>query len=113
MEELEERAMPIDRLEALRSILDRNPTDRLARYGLAMEYVKAGGFEQAVAQFEELIKLQPDHAYACFHAGQTLEKLGRLDDARRMYKRGLEAAGLKGDTHARDELQSELDRLGE
>ena len=112
MEKLEEPAMPIDRLEALKNILEQNPSDPLARYGLAMEYVKLQQYELAVAQFEELIQVQPDHAYACFHAGQTLEKLGRLDDARRMYRRGLEAAGLKGDPHARDELEAELDRLG-
>jgi len=105
--------MPSDRLEALKSILAQNPGDALARYGLAMEHVKAGEYEQAVAQFEELIKLKPDHAYACFHAGQTLEKLGRIEAARQMYRQGIEAAGRKGDAHARDELQAELDRLGE
>ncbi len=113
MGESEPAAMPIDRLEALKNILSQNPGDGLARYGLAMEYVKAGEYEQAVAQFEQLLRIQPGHSYACFHAGQTLEKLGRPDEARRMYRRGVEAAGLKGDSRALKELQAELGRLGE
>jgi len=103
--------MSTERLAALKSILAQNPADALALYGLAMEYVKAGEFAPAVAQFEELIRLKPEHAYACFHAGQTLEKLGRVEDARKMYGRGIEAAAMKGDAHARDELLSELERL--
>lgn len=104
--------MPADRLEALTEILAHNPNDSLARYGLAMEYVKTGRFEEAVAEFETLLASTPEHAYACFHSGQTLEKLGHLDDARAMYRRGIEAAARQGNSHARDELQAALDLLG-
>lgn len=111
MERLVHCAMPLDRLETLKSILAQNPGDALARYGLAMEFVKAGSYELAVAEFRELVALKPDHAYAYFHAGQTLEKLGRKDEARAIYAQGIEAAARKGDPHARDELQAALDQL--
>ncbi len=104
--------MPPERVEALKTILAQNPADALARYGLAMEYIKAGDFELAVAEFGELMALKPDHAYACFHAGQTLEKLGRAEQARQTYRQGIEAASRRGDTHAQDELQAALDGLG-
>lgn len=103
--------MPIDRLEALKAILKDNPSDALARYGLAMECIKAGQFEAAVAEFQALIAIKPDHAYACFHAGQTLEKLGRPEDARSAYRKGLEAAERKGDAHARSELEAAIGLL--
>jgi Flp pilus assembly protein TadD len=112
MESSCETAMPQERVEALKTILAQNPADALARYGLAMEYIKAGEFELAVAEFGELTALKPDHAYACFHAGQTLEKLGRLEEARQKYRQGIEAASRRSDTHARDELQAALDGLG-
>jgi Flp pilus assembly protein TadD len=80
--------MPANRLEALQGILRDNPSDALARYGLAMELAKAGQLEAAVAEFRALIALKPDHAYAYFHTGQTLEKLGRIEEARRMYQAG-------------------------
>ncbi|MFB3776081.1 MAG: tetratricopeptide repeat protein [Bryobacteraceae bacterium] len=103
--------MPADRLQALKDILARNPADALARYGLAMEYIKAGEYDLAVAEFRLLMELRPDHAYAYFHAGQTLEKLGRREEARQTYREGIEAAARKGDTHARDELQAALEAL--
>jgi Flp pilus assembly protein TadD len=104
--------MPQDRIAALKSILAQNPADALARYGLAMEYVKAGDFEAAVAGFRELTALKPDHAYAFFQTGQALEKLGRTEEAKDAYRQGIEAASRKGDTHARDELRTALDALG-
>ena len=103
--------MPQDRIAALKSILFQNPGDALARYGLAMEHVKAGDFEAAVAALRELTALKPDHAYAFFQTGQALEKLGRTDEAKAAYRQGIEAASRKGDAHARDELQSALDAL--
>ncbi|HSW49349.1 MAG TPA: tetratricopeptide repeat protein [Bryobacteraceae bacterium] len=103
--------MPLERLQALKDILAQNPADALARYGLAMEYIKAGEFDLATAEFRLLTALKPDHAYAYFHAGQTLEKLGRREEARQTYREGVEAAGRKGDAHARDELQAALDAL--
>lgn len=100
-----------DRLEALRELLAQDPANRLARYGLAMEYVKAGRLEEAVTEYAALVDSHPDYAYAYFHAGQALERLGRLDEARQMYVRGVEAAVRAGDSHARSELQAALDLL--
>ncbi len=104
--------MSMSRLEALQNILAHNPGDVFARYGLALEHIKAAGYEQAVAEFRTLLGLQPDYAYAYFHGGQALEKLGRSAEAREMYARGIEAAARQGNAHARDELQAALDQLG-
>jgi len=104
--------MSMNRLEALRNILMQNPGDTLARYGLAMEYIKGASYEQAVAEFRTLLESQPDYAYAYFHGGQTLEKLGRSEEAREMYARGIAAAVRQDNAHARDELQAALAMLG-
>ncbi|MGO9095397.1 MAG: tetratricopeptide repeat protein [Bryobacteraceae bacterium] len=101
-----------DRLEVLRSILAGDPNHRLARYGLAMEYAKAGRLEDAVTEFRALLASHPDYAYAYFHAGQTLERLARLGDARQMYTDGIAAAWRAADSHAASELQAALDLLG-
>lgn len=80
------------------------------RYGLAMEYVKAGELTQAVDEFAGILTADPAYSAAYFHGGQALEKLGRLDDARDYYRRGI---ANSRDAHARSELQSALDILGE
>jgi predicted Zn-dependent protease len=112
MEESHRTAMSLNRLEALKNILAQKPGDAFARYGLAMEYIQATRYEEAVAEFRILLDSQPGHAYACFHAGQTLEKLGRPGEAREMYTRGIEAAERQRDTHVRDKLRAALEQLG-
>ncbi len=103
--------MAMERMQALKAILAANPGDKLARYGLAMEQIKAGELEEAVAQFRALVQADPDYLYAYFHAGQTLEKLGRNGEAAEMYRRGVEAAARKQDKHAEQELQAALDAI--
>lgn len=75
-----------------------------------MEYVKAGEWAQAVPQFEAVLKTDPAYSAAYFHGGQTLEKLGRLEEARDLYRRGIAATR---DPHARGELEGALAILGE
>lgn len=92
-------------------MLDQNPADTFARYGLAMEYVKGGELERAMEEFRSLIAQNPAYAAAYFHGGQTLEKLGLFDEARKMYERGIEITAQSGDAHTRSELQAALDLL--
>ena len=104
--------MASTRLDILKGMVAQNPSDSFSRYGLAMEYRNAGDLEGAVREFRDLIAVNPDYGYAYFHAGQTLEKLGRLEDAAAMYHAGIESATRTGDQHARVEIQGALDLLG-
>ena len=104
--------MPGTRLEILKNMIAANPNDTFLRYGLAMEYKNTGDLEAAMAEFGALIAADPDYPAAYFHGGQTLERLGRLDEARSMYRMGIEASTRKGDEHTRSELAAALDLLG-
>ena len=101
-----------NRLEALKAMVAQNPNDAFLRYGLAMEYRNAGDLESAVGEFRTLMEAHPDYPPGFFHGGQTLEKLGREDEARAAYTAGVDAATRKGDGHARAEMQAALDLLG-
>jgi Flp pilus assembly protein TadD len=103
--------MTTTRLDILKSMVAQNPGDSFSRYGLAMEYRNAGDLESAMREFQELKRLNPDYSATYFHAGQTLERLGRTEEARAMYQEGIEVTGRKGDLHARSELQGALDLL--
>jgi len=103
--------MPVDRLEILKNMVAQNPRDAFARYGLAMELSKSGELEGAVGEFRTLLSHNPDYAAAYFHGGQTLEKLGRIEDARDMYQKGIDLTSRTGDQHTRSELQGALDLL--
>jgi tetratricopeptide (TPR) repeat protein len=89
----------------------QNPSDSFLRYGLAMEYRNGGDLEAAVREFRGLIDASPDYSPAYFHGGQTLERLGRPEEARELYKAGVEVTRRKGDQHALSEMQGALDLL--
>src|ERR1700693_2398421 len=94
-----------NRVEVLRNMLAQNPNDSFARYGLAMEYANSGDLERAILEYQALLGVNPDYSAAYYHGGQTLEKLGRREDARALYRQGIEATTRIGDLHTRDKLQ--------
>jgi tetratricopeptide (TPR) repeat protein len=104
--------MATTRLEALKGMVAQNPGDSFLRYGLAMEYKNSGDLQSAMEEFRALRKANPDYAASYFHGGQTLERLGRLEDAREWYLQGIDVTTRNGDQHARSELQTALDLLG-
>ncbi|MBI3694735.1 MAG: tetratricopeptide repeat protein [Acidobacteria bacterium] len=104
--------MEKSRLEILHEFVAANPGDSFVRYGLAQEFLKGGQFNEALEQFRELLRLNPDYAAAYYHTGQTLEKLGRPEEAKQIYRQGIELTGRLGDEHAKSELQAALDLLG-
>lgn len=101
----------MDRIAALRSMLAADPSNAFARYGLAQEHVKAGQDERALAEFRAVLESNPDYQAAYYHAGKALERLGRKEDARAMYERGVTASRRSGDLHARSELEAALEEL--
>jgi tetratricopeptide (TPR) repeat protein len=102
----------MERLEILKTLVEQNPRDVFAHYGLAMEFTKAGNFDDAVREYRALIGLNPDYVAAYYHGGQALEKLAKFDEARLMYRSGIEATNRTNDAHARSELEAALDLIG-
>ena len=83
----------------------------LALYGVATEYKNRGDFERAAKGFEDVIGANPNYAAAYFHGGQTYEQLGKIEEAREIYERGIAITSRTGDAHTRAELQGALDML--
>lgn len=103
--------MATNRLEILKQMVQQDPNNTFARYGLAMEYANSQELEQAVAEFRTLLQHDDNYSAAYYHAGQALEKLGQLEEARAMYEKGIVAATRKGDLHTRSEIEAALSRL--
>lgn len=102
---------PQERLEAFRKFLERSPDDPFARYSVAMCQRAAGQPDEALREFEELARRRPDYVATYLMWGQTLESVGRLDDAALVYERGVEAARKAGNGHASTELGEARDGL--
>jgi predicted Zn-dependent protease len=102
----------MDRATTLQGILDQDPHNLLARYGLAMEFANSGQTERALEEFGKLLATDPDYPAAYFMSAQTLVKAGRVDEAKKMLVNGIAAAQRKRDSHAASEMQGMLEELG-
>jgi tetratricopeptide (TPR) repeat protein len=100
--------MPPSRVEMLRSFIAQRPDDPFPRYALALEHKNAGRLDDAWGEWGALLGAHADYVPAYLHAGLTLIAMGRRDEARDVYRRGIEAAVRRGDAHARGELEGAL-----
>lgn len=100
------------RKQQIQEMLADDPADPFLHYGLAMEYVSDGADEEAVRCLRELFAVAPDYVPAYLQAGQALLRLGRVQEARETWQRGVAVAQKQGDQHAWQEMQGFLDNLG-
>ena len=99
----------MDRVAMLKELLAADPSNAFARYGLAMEYAKAGDVVGALAEYKTILQDNPDYVPAYQMAGQTLMDAGRISEARKMFEDGIAAARRSGNQHAASEMQGMLD----
>jgi tetratricopeptide (TPR) repeat protein len=98
----------MDRVAMLNEILSQNPNDAFARYGLALEYSNQGNIESALAEFGKLLSSHPDYTAGYFMAAQTLAKVDRSEEARKMLTDGIASAKRTGNAHAQSEMEAML-----
>lgn len=101
----------MDRIAMLQQFLEENPNDAFARYGLAMEYSKAGETNTALEHFAILLEANPDYTAGYFMAAQTLNNAGRVDEAKQRLRDGIASATRTGNAHARSEMEAMLEEL--
>lgn len=102
----------MDRVGMLKQVLEQNPKDAFARYGLAMEYTRTGELEPALQEFGVLLKANPNYTAAYFQAAQALARADRVDEARKWLHDGISCAERVGDAHAKTEMSAMLEELG-
>ena len=99
------------RLEQFKELVELDPNDGFSRYALAMEYLGAGNYSESLRQLQEVIRLEPDNHTAYFQAGVACRKSGDINGAKEFWKRGIEVAQGKGDSHAVDKMSEALEIL--
>ncbi len=100
------------RRELLEEFVAADPNDSFSRYALALELTKEKRQIEAVAQFQEVIARDPNYVAAYYHLGHLLMHLGQVEDARSVWRRGIDAANAAGDAKTGKEIQEALDALG-
>jgi tetratricopeptide (TPR) repeat protein len=89
----------------------RNPANALARFGLANEAYKAGELEEARENYESYLAAATDEGNAYGKLAEVLHALGRTEDAKTSYRRGIEAARRCGHPGMAAEFEERLAEL--
>ncbi len=101
----------MDKITGLKEILELDPKNSFARYGLAMELACTGATDAALTEFDTLASNDPEYTAGYFMAAQTLASAGRTGEAITRLKSGIASAGRSGNRHAMSEMQAMLDEL--
>jgi predicted Zn-dependent protease len=101
----------MDKITGLREILELDPKNSFARYGLAMELARSGEIEAALNEFDTLASNDPEYTAGYQMAAQTLASAGRTAEAIARLKSGIASANRSGNRHAMSEMQAMMDEL--
>jgi predicted Zn-dependent protease len=103
--------MQPSRLDTLRSLVVKDPGNGPARFGLANELVKLGHFEEAREMLLQYLTMHDDEGAAYRLLAQASERLGRVEEAKEAYLRGIEVAEQHGHPGMADEYRARLEDL--
>jgi predicted Zn-dependent protease len=84
--------MAASRVETFRAMVESDPGNALARYGLANELVKAELYEEGIKALQEYLSMNEDEGAAYRMLGFANEKLEKFAEAREAYRQGIQAA---------------------
>ncbi|GAL83476.1 hypothetical protein Dfer_1239 [Sporocytophaga myxococcoides] len=93
------------RLELLLQYYKEDPQDPFTIYALAIEYLNTD-VQKSVNYFSILLENHEDYTGTYYHAANLFFKLGQLEKAEEVYKKGLEITFKVKDMKANQELRS-------
>jgi predicted Zn-dependent protease len=105
--------MTSTRRAKIEAMLRDDPGDVFLRYSLALEMESAGEADASLEILEALARETPAYVPAFHMAGRQLVALGRIDDARRALREGIDAARSQSMAHAAGEMSELLMSLGD
>ena len=98
----------MSRKAKLEQMLRDSDSDPFLHFDLAMELLKEGRQDEALASFDRVTALDANYLAAYLQKGHALAAMCRADDARAALTTGIAAARRSGDLHAAEEMISVL-----
>jgi predicted Zn-dependent protease len=103
--------MSDSKIETLKALVLKNPNNPLGRYGLANEYLKLEMHEEAIEEIRAYLKFKDDEGAVYRMLGEALLKLGRKEEAKEAYRKGIEAAERHGHPGMAQEFEETLELM--
>lgn len=102
-----------NRIEYFERMVADNPDNPTGLLALANEYGKAERFEDEAAALERYVAQHEDEGNAYARLGEVLLRLGREDEAREAYERGIEQAEKHGHSGMAEDLRGALTQVSQ
>lgn len=99
------------KIKKLANFIKNNPNDSFSKFALALEFLKDDQLKKARILFEDIKQNDPEYDGVYYHLGKLYERSGRLEDARNIYKQGVEVATENGNKRNTKELKEALAEL--
>lgn len=98
----------LPRKELIFDMLEKEPNDVFLNYALAMEHLSTGDYNDAEAQFQKVLSINPTYLPCFYQLGQVNEKLGNNEQALTYYKQGVDLAQSQNNKKALGELNEAI-----
>ncbi len=102
-----------DRIDYFERMLAENPDNPTGLLALANEYGKAGRDGDEAAVLQRYVATHEDEGNAYARLGEVLARLGRKDEARAAYERGIGQSEKFGHSGMADDLRLAVIQLNE
>lgn len=97
-----------NRIELFQQMLTTDPGNTSVLFGLAKEYEKAGRDHELIETLNRYLERVDDEGNAFGMLAGAYERLGKRDEARRAYERGIETAQRHGHPGMAEEYRMTL-----
>jgi tetratricopeptide (TPR) repeat protein len=97
-----------NRISILQQFLSEDPNDVFSKYALALEFIKSGEIQKALALMKNLLESHPEYLPVYYQLGKLFELLQRKGEALEIYQKGIVLAKEKGNLHTANELQGAI-----
>lgn len=94
-----------------RQVLEIDPDDTLANYGIGSIAVEKHDWKLAIEHLEKVIAADPKYSVAYLALGKALVGVGEKTRAKEVFQAGVKVAAAKGDLMPANQMQSEIERL--
>ena len=102
-----------DRIGYFERMLAENPDNPTGLLALANEYQKAERYKDEAAVLERYVAIHEDEGNAYARLGEVLARLGRKDEARSAYERGIGQSEKFGHSGMAEDIRLALIGLNE
>ena len=103
--------MASEKIERIRKVLASEPESEMLWFTLGQAYLAEEMPALAVEAFEKAIAIKPGYTVVYENLGNALEKTGRVEEAKEIYRKGIEVGRRTRDMIPLERMTARLNRL--